>query len=329
MSSPVAGASSEAAYHWPADLLPLLVETIPRLCRSKRNVVEFFRGAGVPRRIIGPLDNDLRTDPDSLNKFEMTRRVLILLNEGADATLTARREVVKRVVEFEEFATCWPNDQLQAQGLVAQVRALVKRRDSFTRMEDRAMAAEAERLAKAHAENVSAQEKRARLATVQERLGALAGASDPHRRGKEAEGVLDDLFQAAEIGLREAFTVTSPDGEGVLEQLDGAIQLDGHQFLVEVKWWKTPVGPPEVNHLLSKVAARGEVRGLFVSASSYTPAAVQTAKEFLRDRVVVLCGLDEIFHCLVREHELKKLLRDKVTAAQMDKDPYYRPLDDL
>lgn len=31
-------------FHYPADLLELLIETIPRLARSKKSVILFFRG---------------------------------------------------------------------------------------------------------------------------------------------------------------------------------------------------------------------------------------------------------------------------------------------
>ena len=38
---------SDEAYHFPPDLLEQLVNTIPLLCRSKQNVLDFFRGCGV------------------------------------------------------------------------------------------------------------------------------------------------------------------------------------------------------------------------------------------------------------------------------------------
>jgi hypothetical protein len=34
-------------FHYPPDVLELLVETIPRLCRSKKAVVLFLQGAGI------------------------------------------------------------------------------------------------------------------------------------------------------------------------------------------------------------------------------------------------------------------------------------------
>lgn len=46
----------EIIHHYPPEILSLLVDTIPLLCRSKNDVLIFFKGAGVPgtiRRISG------------------------------------------------------------------------------------------------------------------------------------------------------------------------------------------------------------------------------------------------------------------------------------
>lgn len=43
-------------YHYPPELLSLLVDTIPLLCRSKNDVVVFFRGAGAPEQLSSPLE---------------------------------------------------------------------------------------------------------------------------------------------------------------------------------------------------------------------------------------------------------------------------------
>ena len=42
--------------------------------------------------------------------------------------------MIKRVTEYEDFSTCWPEKQLPAQGLVARVRAVVNVKDTFTRL---------------------------------------------------------------------------------------------------------------------------------------------------------------------------------------------------
>src|SRR5438552_3354742 len=123
----------DAAYHFTPDLLNLLVQTIPKLCRSKNDVLMFFRSAGVPTRHLGDLAAIVQRDKQSIPKYDIARKILERINAEGDAALSARREVIKRVVEFEDFSSCWPNDLLEAQGLVAQVRRVVNVKDSFTR----------------------------------------------------------------------------------------------------------------------------------------------------------------------------------------------------
>ena len=71
----------------------------------------------------------------------------MLVNEGGDATLRQRREIVRRVVEWEDFLTCWEDKRLVAQGLVAQVRKRVNEQDAFTRMHQAQETERKERLA--------------------------------------------------------------------------------------------------------------------------------------------------------------------------------------
>src|SRR5712692_1980458 len=106
----------DEAYHYPPELLELLVETIPRLCPSKPSVLAFLRGAGVQHDVLRDLAQQVAKDRSKITKFAIVRAVLTRLNESGDARLRERREIVKRVVEFEDFSTCWPADQLKATG---------------------------------------------------------------------------------------------------------------------------------------------------------------------------------------------------------------------
>jgi restriction system protein len=42
-------------YHYPPELLDLLVDTIPLLTRSKKGVLDFLRGAGIEDRYLADL----------------------------------------------------------------------------------------------------------------------------------------------------------------------------------------------------------------------------------------------------------------------------------
>src|SRR5882762_5685787 len=101
-------------FHYPPDVFALLVDVVPLLCRSKPDVILFLRGAGVANEDLSDVAEVVRLSPDTIRKHEIVRRVLTKLNDRGDSGLAPRREIIKRVVEFEEFSTCWPSDQLRA-----------------------------------------------------------------------------------------------------------------------------------------------------------------------------------------------------------------------
>lgn len=316
----------DIAFHYPPELLNLLVDTIPLLCRSKRDVIVFFKGAGVPSGITNDLVRKLNQDKSSISKYEIARTVLIRLNERGEATLRERREVLKRVTEFENFSSCWPSDQLKAKGLVAEVRRVVNIKDSFTRMnlerEQESRIRRAELLEKQKRE----EHRRANLASIRAELLALFSESNSQKKGKALEGVLNRLFEANEIRVRDAFTITGNDGEGIVEQIDGVVEINNEIYLVEMKWWKEPLGTGDVSQHLVRVYHRGFSRGIFISASGYTEPAITVCREALQKSVFVLCKLEEFIRLLEREESISEFLRLKINAAIIHKNPLFEPL---
>lgn len=310
------------AYHFPPELLQLLVDAIPRLNRSKPDVILFFRGAGVNRDTYKDLELQLKADPKSINKFHIARTVLTRLNEGGDSALASRREVLKRVVELEDFSACWPGDRLEAMGLVAQIRELVGKKDAFTRMRMEREETLREHRAAKKTELDERRKKKEELEQIRQALHGLFALEDPQRRGRQLEGVLNRWFAAAGILVRESFARVGTQGEGVVEQIDGVIELDGHLYLVEMKWLSEPVGVPDVSHHLVRVFSREATRGIFISYSEYTPAAISTCREALGRMVVTLCTLHELVMLLDRGGDLRDFLKAKVQTAVLGKEPY-------
>jgi restriction system protein len=311
-------------HHYPPELLRLLVDAIPLLCPSKKDLLIFFKGAGVSSTITGDFAQKIVSDPKSVNKFEIVREILVRLNDRGEATLRERREVLKRVVEFEDFSTCWPNDQLKAKGLVAEIRRVVDVKDSFGRMRQEQETERKKRLDEEKKKVTELNERRTKLAEVKKDLFSLFGQSDPQARGKRLEEVLNRLFRTSGILVREAFVRVSPSGEGVVEQIDGVIELDGEIYLVEMKWWDKPLGTGEVSQHLVRVFTRSCARGILISYSGFTDPAVFICKEALARMVVVLAGLQEVVKLLEQEEDLSEFLRKKVRAAVIDKNPHHR-----
>lgn len=310
-------------FHFPPDVFNLLVDTIPLLCKGKDDVLLFLRGAGVPQEDLAAMTAKVRADRNSVSKFAIVRDVLEKLNKRGDSALAARREVIKRVVEFEEFSMCWENDVYKAKAKVGDLKRIVNVKDSFTRMNQQREAAQAEIAAKARAEREAAAERRRKIRDVRDRLSALFGMdNEPQKRGKLLEGVLNDLFRAHGILLREDFKRQDQSGSVVVEQIDGVIEFEGHIYLVEMKWLKDPVGVPELGTHMMRLFARDGVRGIFISNSDFASSAIAECVTHSANKTMALCTLREIVMLLMNERDLVSLLREKVRAAVIDKKPF-------
>lgn len=314
----------DQSYHYPPELLELLCDTIPCLLRSKQGVIDFFVGCGIPSRFLNDWAQKLRQDRDSVKKHEITRSVLCRLNDAGDVALKHRREVIKRISEFDDFSSCWENDRLKAQGLVSQVRYVVNVKDSFTRIN---LERERERKVRQAEYAVALEHKRKKASertALKDAFYKLFAESNPQKRGKALEGVLNSLFKNCEILVREAFTYRGADGEGVLEQVDGSVEIDGHIYLVEMKWWEKPIGRGEVSPHLVRLFSRADVRGIFISNSKFTGPAVETVREAINQKICILCELEEIVTALENDTDLGELFRRKINAAIHDKQPFHR-----
>lgn len=316
----------DITFHYPPELLQLLVDAVPKLCKSKQDLLLFFQGAGVSKATLKPYADLLLTNKAGFNKYPVTREILAKINEQGEAGLRTRREMLKRVTEFEDFSVCWENDRATARGLVAQIRDLVNVKDSFTRMriekdEERRKRQEERDAAAAVLAAHSAKKEKVKTA-----LFSLFGEADAHKRGKALEKALNDLFDLYGISVREAFTVKGKCGEGVIEQIDGLIALEGHLYIVEMKWWNTSIGVAEVAPHLVRVFNRGgQVRGVFISYSDFTdPAIAQCRDAVANGAVIVMATLQELVGLLNSDRDLKRWLKGKVDAAIIDKQPYYK-----
>ncbi len=304
----------------------MLVETIPRLCKSKRDVIIFFRGSGVRHSLLSEIQSRLSKDRDSISKYEMARTVLIGLNEIGDSAIKERREVLKRVVEFEDFSTCWDDDRLEAQGLVAQIRRVVDVKDSFTRIRQEREAEVLKHRQSEEAKMAALRRHRERMAGIRRDLYGLFAMENAQKRGLLLEGVLNRLFDAEGILIRESFRRVGNPGQGVVEQIDGAIQLDGQTYLVEMKWLKNPVSKGDVAEHLVRVFGRNSSRGIFISYSEFSGPAVETCKESLGQAVMVLCTLEELVHLVDKEADVKEFLNAKIQRCIVEKEPFVKVL---
>lgn len=318
---------ADITFHYPPELFNLLVDSLPLLNKSKKDLLLFFEGAAVPSRMLQDLHQRVASDRGSISKYEIARTALRRLNEGGESSLRERREVLRRVVQFTNFDACWPNDRLKAKGAVAGVRAIVNEKDAFTRMNQ---AREEERQARQAVYRKQRRAKRERASKIegakQELFALFGGDLTPQKRGRALEKALHRLFLAFDIAVHEPFHLVGNDGAGIVEQVDGVIELRNSVYFVEAKWYGKPVGKAEVSEHLVRLMSRDQARGLIISASEFTRPAIETSREFLQHKLVALCHLEEIVLVLDQQRELTDFLDEKVQAALIHKNPYFRPL---
>lgn len=309
-------------YHYPSELFELMVDTIPRLVKTKRGVLEFFWGAGVDHSVTSDIEQQLHVNRDGVSKFHIARMVVLRLNEAGDNSLRERRELLKRVCEFDAFSTCWPEDQLQAKGLVADIRSVVEKHDFFRRLQR-----ESETAIRNHREverqrtNELRQRKEA-LETIRRDLYGLFGSDNPQQRGKQLETVLNRLFHVHNILVRESFELAAPSSHVANEQIDGVIEIDGHLYLVEMKWLKNRVDIVDVSRHIQRVLTRADCRGLIISYSGYTEPAVQACRDAMQHAPIVLCTLQEFVMSIENHIDIAAFLKEKVRRLIIDKQPF-------
>lgn len=309
-------------FHYPPELLKLLSDALPKLCRSKKDVLLFFEGAGISEQVLSPYILLHQNNKDAFKKHQVVQEILVELNRAGEKGLRDRREVLKRVVEFQDFSVCWDSDQAIAKGLVAQIRELVNVKDTFTRINIERQKERNQRLAIEEKERAQLQKKKQEFDEIKNSFFSLFRELNPYRRGKEIEGVLNRLFKHNDILVSEAITLKGNQGSGVIEQIDGVIQLNGQLYLVEVKWEQDTLGRDKVAPHLVRVFSRSLAGAIFISYSNFSDAAIQDCKEALRDKVIVLCKISEFVYLFENEKSLIEMLQQKINAAAISKNPW-------
>ncbi|MDY7014339.1 MAG: restriction endonuclease [Cyanobacteriota bacterium] len=111
---------------------------------------------------------------------------------------------------------------------------------------------------------------------------------DVKKRGKQLEGILNRLFESEPILVRESFTINGENKEGIIQQIDGAIEVNSYLYIVEMKWTKEALSPRDVAQHMMRLFERSDIRGIFISTSGYTEAAITDIKKAINKKIIVL-----------------------------------------
>lgn len=309
-------------YHWTPELLHKLKEAIPRLLKGKRQILDFFRGAGVDERDLADLRRRVAVDRDSISKYEIAHTVLVRLNDGGDRTLGARRRVLHQVENWRTFDTCWETDRREAKVLVVEIKELrgsidAAIRSNIERTTDRQL-----RQNEIEAEAKAKREREAQLIGIEGRLGRCFSMENASLRGKELERILNDYFRVEGLLIAEDFHVTGDDGEGVVEQIDGAVEINTDLYIVEMKLWSKPIGNNQTGMFLPKVYGRADAGGILIAHPCVTDAVIGFCKEaIVRGHTVLILTLLQFHQVLASREPLGPWLKDKLHLVRLYKNP--------
>lgn len=143
-----------------------------------------------------------------------------------------------------------------------------------------------------------------RLEAMKARFLALHRQSDRQAAGQALERLLFDLFEAAHLQPRVAYSLT-----GLGEQIDGSFVLDGDAYLIEAKWERPHVDLAPLLVFREKVAGKSSItRGLFISVEGYTAGARAGIVHGKQPNFMMLDGM-HLFRVFSGDTDLLVLLR--------------------
>jgi hypothetical protein len=138
--------------------------------------------------------------------------------------------------------------------------------------------------------------------TLRQRFFEMHDAADPHQRGRDFEGFINELFALYDLEPRAAYVLEH-------EQIDGAFSFDTDHYVLEAKWWKEAIGRRELDVFKSNIERKGKnTLGLYVSMSGFTSDAL--AVYSLSTPFITMDGLD-FMAVLERRIRLDELLTRK------------------
>jgi hypothetical protein len=180
--------------------------------------------------------------------------------------------MARSLAEMKHFPDLegWPdtNEKLaNAREAISRIKVQVDALDGQIR--DNKEAEERQRRARERQEQAIL--SRETLTGLADRLAALVPKQGTQDGGYEFERWFYDLVCFFELSGRTAYVT---DGR----QIDGALGLDGTDYLIETKFTNAQTAAPEVDAFMSKIRRKADnTLGILVSMSGFTTAAIKEA----------------------------------------------------
>lgn len=145
----------------------------------------------------------------------------------------------------------------------------------------------------------------ASLSELRQELSDLATEKDRSKAGFALEKLLHRLFVLFELHPRQPFRVVG-------EQIDGSFQLDGHIYLLELKWERNPLPEADLLVFAGKVEKKSTfTRGVFIALNGISDQARQGITQGKAPSFFIMDGHD-LMMVLSEAITLPEFLRSRV-----------------
>lgn len=299
-----------------ADARRLALEVIATLINLKKNAADqLLRRAGVPDYLVRRFITD--RDPSTGGKRSKREAGTIVLEElakaGTDGAVV--RSLIAIAADWDAYHLA--QDEYKARAVVQKAREMVgvlADAEARERDQQEQRALEAERRRQAERTLVLQQQSDLLLAQFDH---AVIG-DDPQKRGYLLQDLLNRLFDLHHFPVTRAFQRNQGG-----EQIDGAFELDGWHYLVECRWRAKLADIRDLDGLLGQVRRSGrQTMGLFLSMNGWSENVVALLKQNPEKSILLMEGYD-LRSVLARQADLRKLMKAKIRALNLDSEPFY------
>jgi len=150
-----------------------------------------------------------------------------------------------------------------------------------------------------------------------EKYNVLIKTLNAQKRGYMLQDLMNEIFKFYSLDVVKSFTRNSG-----AEQIDGAFELDGSDYIVECRWRKKLANIREVDGLYGQIGrSRMSTRGLFLSINGWS----ENVEDMLKQnpgKVIMLMDGSDLRNALMKRIDIKDFLKGKVKYLNLRSEPY-------
>lgn len=288
----------------PLDVFEAAVRVAGEALFWKSSLRHIFRASGV--------SENAATRYEQLSKYQAMRTAWDDLDRVGSRGRVVQKNIIQALANLEK-----PDpkvDQQVGMRAIEELRRLAKRSQLLVDPEELKRQQRVDAVSAAADSRASRTE---RLAELKRQFQDLHRESNTQTRGYAFEKLLADLFRTYEFDFTGSYKTE-------IDQVDGALVLDGFTYLIEARWRLQPAVEVDLAGLSNKASRRiHATRAIFISMAGFRSEVVAQYRLAHDSRLILIDGEDLalIFEGRV---ELPDALRAKTHAASVDGEPHLR-----